>query len=61
LTSEDIDQIKEESKTWLNDEPEDKTAPGEPKPSTSGAAASGGAGASSESEGAVGGAVGGSK
>jgi len=57
LTQEDLNQIKEESKTWLQDEPEDKTAAGEP--STSGASASGGASAP-ETEGAVGGAVGGS-
>jgi len=60
LTPADIEQIKEESKTWLNDDPEDKTASGEPKPSTSSAGASGGASAS-EMEGAVGGAEGGSK
>jgi len=63
LTPEDLEQIKEESKTWLNDDPEDKTAAGEPKPSTSGATASAGgeASTSSEMEGAVGGAEGGSK
>jgi S-phase kinase-associated protein 1 len=59
LTPEDLEQIKEESKTWLNDDQEEKTAPGEPTPSSSGASASGGAG-SSEMEGAVGGAEGGS-
>lgn len=61
LTPEDIEQIKIESKTWLNDEAEEK--PGDPKPSTSGASAAAGATggpSSSEMEGAVGGAEGGS-
>lgn len=62
LTPEDIEQIKEESKTWLNDEPEEK-ASGEPRATTSGAgaSASGGASASEFEGGAAGGAVGGSK
>jgi len=62
LTQEDVEQIKEESKTWLNDEPEDKAQSGDAKPSTSGASASAGASSSpdasagAEVEGASGGA-----
>jgi S-phase kinase-associated protein 1 len=53
LTAEDLEQIKEESKTWLADDPEDKPAAGEPRPSTSAAGATGGP--STSEEGAVGG------